>query len=378
MVKRKKQAAFASAAAGLLATAGIVGGAYVLTARVALAGEGCVRPDNGRSGPGHFLFITSACENAGPTEAVFPLHKGKSHGETVWYVNTESSDEADALARGVNFSPKLANAKGTAAVQVVTIVDGVVNFPATVDFSHKRVLVPGPNGFPPAKATPGPVGEPAYTPLIELPNGIVLNAPQIANESGKADKVLDLDTKSRQVTYLETHGFYEDKHVNYASFDSSSPVAAAIEDVTFAPALDAAPSPGAEGLPGAADASARETLTAFVNGPTGITNPDRQGLNSTLLDKGLSPLNQLHTTPILPLHSDIGDDTYAPLWDIHLLQWTDDAIAAGTRIQIRSVTEAMDRVTSGAALSIGPGGPGSTFQATGFIVNCPLISIESP
>src|SRR5205085_24500 len=35
-----------------------------------------------RSGPGHFIFQTSACENASDTVATLRLHKGTSHGKT--------------------------------------------------------------------------------------------------------------------------------------------------------------------------------------------------------------------------------------------------------------------------------------------------------
>src|SRR5581483_4688691 len=122
--------------------------------------------DSGR----HTLFVQSAVENADFSQVTLPLFKGTSRGRIVWYVVTESSSPSDAAARKVNSSPKLANAKGTKAVQKVQIVNGLIDFPATVDFSPARVVVPGPAGFPPAQALPGAVGEPDYSPLIELPN----------------------------------------------------------------------------------------------------------------------------------------------------------------------------------------------------------------
>src|SRR5712692_9681392 len=93
------------------------------------------------------LFIRSAQLNADFTQATLPLFRGTSHGQTVYFVITESSDRADAAARHVNFAPKLANAKGTPAVQIVTVVNGIVAFPATVDFSPRRLLTAGPAGF---------------------------------------------------------------------------------------------------------------------------------------------------------------------------------------------------------------------------------------
>jgi hypothetical protein len=335
----------------------------------AASSTACVSADNGRAGSGHFRFITSACENASSTTATLPLHRGTSNGQTVWYVVTDDSSASDAKARGVNYVPKLRNAIGSPAVQVVSVNNGVVEFPATVDFHHARHLQPGPTGFPPAAAEPPAVGNPGYSPLIKLPDGTVINAPQIANSSGRADKVLGLDTGHMTVQYKETEGRYEDKHVHYMSFESGSPIAATIEDVTFAPALNMVPKQGNEGL----KTSSREKLVAFVNGDTGTANPQRQGENSTVLD-GLDPHNILHETPVLPGHEDIGHDVYAPMWDVHFAEWTREAINAGDREELRSTDEVMERV--GKKLITSPGG--APFGPAGFVVNCPLLSIDVP
>ena len=77
------------------------------------AGFTCAPDDNGHTGAGHFRFLTSACEDAQSLIAQLPLHQGTSGGQTVYYVVTESSNKADAAARHVNYSPKLANAIGT-------------------------------------------------------------------------------------------------------------------------------------------------------------------------------------------------------------------------------------------------------------------------
>jgi hypothetical protein len=378
-----------AAAAAVLSLTGLIGFQALLPSLAAAKSkdENCEPADNGRAGPGHFRFVTSACENEGTTLATLPLHRGTSKGQTVWYVVMDSSDENDARTRGVNFVPKLVNAKGTPAVQNATIRNGVVDFPGTVDFGHKRVLVPSATGFPPAQASPPAFGDSKYSPLVQLPNGIVINAPQVANNTGQADKVVrinragdgegneDGESKGRShsqtasVVYRETEGFYEDKHVHYASFDSSSSVAAAIEDVTYAPNLGTAPAPGDE----APATSAREALAAFTNGPTGRNNPERQGLNSALLD-GLDPFNILHESPILPQHSDVGSLEYSPLWDAHFAEWTQEAINAGARVQLRSYDEVLDRVAQGNVT----GFRGSPFGPSGPVVNCPLISIDIP
>jgi hypothetical protein len=329
----------------------------------------CVGDNNGNPGPGHFRFITSGCENEGSIVAQFPLQRGTSKGQAVWYVVTDSSNKADALTRHVNFAPKLANAVGTPGVQSVSMKNGVIDFPATVDFTPKRVLKAGPNGFPPAKASPPAAGNSGYSPLIKLPSGIVINAPQIANSTGHADKAIKLDTATGTVLYQETEGRYEGKHVHYASFESGSPVAATIEDVTYAPALNTVPKAGADGL----KTSARERLVALVNGPTGITNPGRQGVNSTILDDA-DPHNILQEVPVLPKHSNVGDLKYAPAWDVHLAEWTPEAIASGERVELRSGDD-VDLQVSMKTVT-GPGG--AKFGPSNFTVNCPLISIDLP
>ncbi|PZS24925.1 MAG: hypothetical protein DLM58_23705 [Pseudonocardiales bacterium] len=339
----------------------------------------CLPADSGRAGAGHFRFNTGACENGTTDVTAFtlPLHKGTHKGQTVWYVIMDVSDEATALRLGVNFAPKLANAKGTAGVQKVTVgADGTVDFPGTVDFKRTRVLTAGPNGFPPAPgAQPPSVGDSHYTPLIQLPNGTVENAPQVANDSGKAHKVLKLDTSGMKVLFRAQNGFYENKAVHYASFDSSDATVAAIEDVTYAPLLKTIPGPNDEDV----KTSAREQLIAFINGPSG---PFGQGVNYALQTGGAnpSPKNLLHETPQLPHHDDVGSLDYTPMWDVHLAEWTQAAIDAGARVQMRDVNTVLDQKVKAQApdpaLVTGPGG--KPYGAANVIVNCPLVSIDIP
>ncbi|MGE5094588.1 MAG: hypothetical protein ACM3SO_05580 [Betaproteobacteria bacterium] len=306
---------------------------------------------------GRTLFVGSAVENGNGT-ATLPLYRGTSHGRTVYYVILDSSDGNDADALGVNKSSKLANARGTAAVQRAAIVNGTIDFPASVDFSANRVVSPGPTGFPPAAAEPGSVGEPGYSPLIQLPNGIVRNAPQVANDSGSHDKVVSIDTVNMRVTLRETDGVANGRAVKYISTDSSDPGAAALEGSTYAPALNAAPFVGIDGT-----GSARTSLAAFVNGQTGAANPQRQGLNSALLD-GLDPLNVLRWTP--------NQGRYSPLWDVHPAQWSAAAVAAGQNVRQWSWGDVSELADKGAIT--GPGG--AAFGPAGFIVNCPIVSSD--
>jgi hypothetical protein len=342
----------------------------------------CVAADSGRSGPGHFRYNTSACENGtlDVTAFTLPIHRGTSKGKTVWYVVMDTSNRATSARLGVNFAPKLANAKRTKAVQRVTVApDGTVDFPGTVDFNHKRVLTPSAPGFPPAPgARPPAVADAQYSPLIQLPSGVVENAPQIANDSGQADKVITIDKAKMTVVFRAQHGFYENKSVHYASFDASDPTVAAIEDVTYAPNLNAAPKANDENI----KTSAREQLIAFLNGPASPGNNLDQGVNFALLTGGdnPSPLNLLHETPVLPNHADVGSLDYTPMWDVHFAVWTQAAIDAGDRTQYRNVDTVLDNLVASVdgapPLVTGPGG--KRYGAAGVIVNCPLVSIDIP
>jgi hypothetical protein len=88
------------------------------------------------------------------------------------------------------------------AVQAVQLVGGQVHFAGTVDFSPERMLMPGPTGFPPALALPGAIGDADYSPLISTGDGIVLNAPQVANISGFNDSVVSIDLSFGNVSQL--------------------------------------------------------------------------------------------------------------------------------------------------------------------------------
>src|SRR5262249_45555134 len=207
-----------------------------------------------------------------------------------------------------------------------------------------HVIVPGPTGFPPATAQPGAVGETGYSPLVQVvfkDKTVVLNAPQIANATGQADKIVSISP--RTVSYRETDGCYDNESVHYASFDASDPATAAIEDVTYAPALGATPSAGCSDAAAPAPNCARESLIAFTNGQTGAGNIQRQGLNAALLD-GPPPLNILQEIPEANSQFD-----YSPMWDVHLENWTAAAVAAGLNVRQTDFSTALAQVSTGNA-----------------------------
>jgi hypothetical protein len=298
------------------------------------------------------VFVPGAVLNADHT-VTLTLHRGRSGAQQVWYTVTEASDSGHADTWKASVAQKLANARGTAAVQKVTLdPDGTVVFPATVDFSPVHLITPGPAGFPPVAAAPGAVGGPGYSPLIQLPDGAILNAPQLANSSGRADKVTAIDPAAGTVTHLLTDGFARGNKVVYISTESTDPGAAAIEDVTYAPALNAAPFAGGDGTD-----SARAGLAAFTNGATGAGNPQRQGLNSALLGEG-DPLNVLAWLP--------NQGRYSPLWDVHLTAWA----PGQTPTRQTEFAKVADLAAAGKVTAF----PTGRWAPSGFIVNCPLIA----
>ena len=316
---------------------------------------------------------TSFKENAGPTIVTYPLYRGTSQGRDVYYVITDASNLSVAQALGVNYTPKLARAAGTAAVQNSASQIGSgngIDFPASVDFAPAHVLTPSAQGFPPAAAQPGAVGEPGYSPLVRVifrDTTVVLDAPQIANATGQADKIVSIAPNHSTVSYRETDGCYDDESVHYASFDSSDQTAAAIEDVTYAPDLNAAPSPGCADPAVVAANCSREPLIAFTNGQTGATNPERQGDNAAILDQE-APLNILKEVPEPTAQFD-----YSPMWDIHFETWTDTAVAEGLNVRQTDFSAAQQQVTNGLATGFPAGAP---FGPSGFIVNCPVVSLD--
>ncbi|MFL6165447.1 MAG: hypothetical protein ACJ710_04120 [Ornithinibacter sp.] len=321
--------------------------AAAAAATAVLAGPASPAQASGRT-----VFVPGVSVSADGDTATFPLRTGRTtDGRAVEFVVIEASTSAAADRFDVNVVNKLRNA-GTAAVQRVTLDRGAVVFPATVDFTPSRVVAPTPGtGWPPVVATPGSRGEAGYSPLIRLPDGSVLNAPQIGNGTGLHDKVVSIDRTSRTVTLRLTDGFSRGKAVVYLSTDATAEGPAALEGATYAPRLDAAPRAGDDST-----ASARAGLAAFINGPTG--NPaTRQGINSALLGEG-DPLNVLAWLP--------GQGRYSPLWDVHLTAWAPGATPTRqTRFADVEDLAAAGKVTAP---------DGSPWGASHVIVDCPIIA----
>jgi hypothetical protein len=140
--------------------------------------------------------------------------------------------------------------------------------------------------------------------------------------------------------------------------DTSIPLGAAIEHNTFAP-LMAKLHLGADDSFG----SPIERIFIATNGPENgqCNNPQRQGLSADLAD-GFRPNNVLGGIPTIALD-------YSPAWDAQLFAWTQAAIDAGYRGQVREEFQILTFVQDG--LLTGPGG--AKFGSSGFSINCPIV-----
>ncbi len=291
------------------------------------------------------LLLASATK-LGPKAGTMtlPAFRGKSSRGEVRYIVTESSNRADAARRGVIFAPELRNALGTKAVQKATLSGNRLSFAGTVDFAPKTVVVPGDQGFPPAKVVPGAVGDARYSPLVSTGNGIVLNASHVANGSGRSDGVVSLDRTKQLATLKTLTGFFGGQTVRYLRTDASVDVVAALEGSTLAKNLDFAPGAGSNG-----PRSVRSAIIPIVSGPRGKANAQRQGLQSVVLGEG-SPLNITRSIP--------GTAAYSPIWDVHPAVWSESA----TPKRLTSSAQVAAAVRAG---RLGSGGGGSANASLG-------------
>ena len=240
-----------------------------------------------------------------------------------------------------------------------------MTFPGTVDFKPVRSVTPGPDGFPPTKAAPGAIGDAAYSPLVTTDGKIVLNATQVANNTGQLDAVTNLDTSAKQVRLKLLHGFTGGKKIAYLRLDASVDVVSALEESVYAKNLGLAPAEGDDN----SATSSRSPIIPIVNGARGKANPNRQGLQSAVLGEG-EPLNIQATFP--------GDPSYSPLWDIVPAVWSDAAIAAGKRKLVTSATVVATLAKAGDLTSAGMGAVNEDLgglKSLGAISNCPTVAV---
>ncbi len=339
-------------------------------------------------GPVKLLRAASKIDPVANT-VTLPLYRGQmTDGRRVWFILTDTDDKANADGLGLNFSSKLTYlAVGRAVRDAHLEKNGSLTFSrGTVDFSPKRRLVPGraPNFFPPKVAHPGSVGDASYSPFIRIVNAgnHIYNAPVIAfgssakqiaschsrpNYNVVHDRVLHVCPKGGgngggTVTLRTTPVFSFARPSLYISMEASDPVPATLDQGTLAPAMADVPT-------GRDDSafSGIERLFVIANGPMGANNPQRQGLNSAIHDRGpggkpLPPIQVIGGVPTIALD-------YSPLWDLNLGAWTKQAVAKGYRSRLIDEFQYLDMVRKG--WITGP--KGKRFGSTGIVVNCPIV-----
>lgn len=306
-----------------------------------------------------------------------PLYKGymKKTNKIVWYILTDTSDEAQASALGLNFSAKLsfaANGARTATLRA----DGALVFDAgEVNFRPKREVVPGPasHPFPPLSASPGSVGDAEYSPLVVIRNagGTIYNAPIVAFDVHESqinfpnggvdytkvhDEVVAIDPINQTVTFQLINGFSFGKPVWYISTDANDQTLAAIEGDTYAPLLKKIETGGDDSF-----SSPVERLFLALNGPENCKNPQRSGIYAALLD-GHRPNNVIGGIPTVA-------NDYSPLWDVQPYEWTADAVAKGYRSQLREEFQILTLVQDGFLTGMN----GKKFGSVGLINDCPIV-----
>ncbi|MGB6530006.1 MAG: hypothetical protein WBF33_18025 [Candidatus Nitrosopolaris sp.] len=334
-------------------------------------------------GPYQLLKSGKVDLNAGTI--TLPLYEGKvkiNGGKTTtneWYILTDTDDKGNADQLGLNYSPKLTYSSvgarnATLQKDTTWLFDG-----GAVDFKPVHGVTPNapPNAFPPKVYQAGSIGDKDYSPVVRVLNAgdHIYDAPIVAfgvdakilnafcngnpDYNIVHDKVVKICPQQMTVTLKLTSGFSFSRPVLYLSMDSNNPLTAALEGVTYAPGRLNSITTGHDD----SASSAIERLFAFINGPTGKDNPQRQGFNSALIDgPGLGPLNVLGGIPTVATD-------YSPLWDANLAQWTQKAIDNGYRSRLIDEFTILGFIQKGWVT--GPNG--NPFGTNDIIVNCPIV-----
>ena len=252
---------------------------------------------------------------------------------------------------------------------------------------------------------------PGYSPFIRIAGSdTVYNAPIVATGNGPYDVVNHTNTNEKAmgihiapspadspsgafqeswVDMLVTKGFDGSQPIVYLSTDAGQPLTAVLERSTYVPALNNASYNGGDDFLG----SARERLFGFVNGQTGVNNPNAQGFQHFAKDSPVSEnavqsntkfinamryggdiLNVFGDFPTLlsPRHA----DAYSPLWDAQLGLWTPKAVKEGLNKRQINENEVLNLAYSHPDLLTGVNpatGKPQLYGSVGVNINCAVI-----
>lgn len=350
-------------------------------------------------------------------------YAGTPHQEKVWYILEDASTSGAADDLGVNFAPKLANIgiSCPACVQTVHLINpspednhfgpAVISFAGAPDFSPTRIAVPGPDGFPLAKFQPGAVAGPGYSPFIQIAGSdTIYNAPIVATGNGPFDVTHHTNTGDRVlaihiapnptdspsgafqeswVDMLFVKGFDGGQPIVYLSTDAGQPLTAVLERSTYVPALNDVSFNGGDDFLG----SARERLFGFINGQTGVNNPQSQGFIHLVKDGFASEDASLSNTALINALRNGGDllnvfgdfptltdprhaDAYSPLWDAQLGLWTPKAVSEGLNKRQTEENQVLNLAFTHPDLLTGVNpatGQPQLYGSVGVDINCAVI-----
>ena len=324
--------------------------------------------------PDDMVYMTSTLGidlTQGDASVTLPLFKRQSPGgEEVFYIITEASDFNVANRLGVNFAPKLINAKGSGGEQAVTLENGIMQFKGAVDFAPVHIVEPGPEIFPPARIQAGAKADAEWSSVVVLPSGQVLNAQIVSNASGDHDRLKTIyrETLSDDLSILD--GFQGWRQYFYHLVtDASVEIAAALEKGVWAPRMAKLPTAG-QSVP--TDDSALLGFSPVLNGIADVSTGEDQGFKASIKNGGIDPINVFPYGP--------ENKNYSPLWDAHVSMWTEEAIGAKRVRRITSFEDLGNLVKAGDVTSafISPDGPGNAWlfelRPTQAIINCPVIA----
>ncbi len=354
--------------------------------------------------PEENLVLESAVAvNLSKDFATLPLHKGNVDGEPVWFVITDTSDEAIAEELGLNFAPKLSNITTgcpLCAQQVESkskiLGESEVTFEGKPDFSPERILKPGPTFFPPTLAQPGALADANYSPFVRVRGSdVVYNAPIVAvgdapfdatTHTNTHDRLLAIDTDEMTVDMGLIRGSANGKDIVYLNFEASNSVTATLERSVFTPNLALSSFPNGS----IRQDSARAEIFTFVNGPVGLESPPAQGITHLIRD-GLNDQElNLENTELLEALRNGGDlenvfevfptlldpalaQAYTPLWDLNVGVWSNAAVADGRNIALRDANRIRAVAATGELTSPG----GLPLASANEVINCPALGFTN-
>jgi hypothetical protein len=434
LARKRRLIAVLAALAAVLSLAGWAGAASAAPAAPGAQGG---KPPGESKGLGQLsgilptdkLTLPSAIEvNLSKEYVRLPIYPGVAyagtkHAEKVWYILEDASTQGAADDLGLNYAPKLANMAIDCpnCVQTVHLINlpasqnhfgpAPLSFAGAPNFSPTRIAVPGPNGFPLAKFQPGAVAGPGYTPFIRIAGSdTIYNAPIVATGNGPYDVVNHTNTSDKAMgihvapspadspsgsfqeswaDMLITKGFDGSEPIVYLSTDAGQPLTATLERSTYVPALNDASCNGCDDFLG----SARERLFGFVNGQSGVNNPNAQGFVHFAKDGPISEnavqtntkfinamrfggdiLNVFGDFPTLssPRHA----DAYSPLWDAQLGLWTLKAVKEGLNKRQINENEVLNLAFSHPDLLTGVNpatGQPQLYGSVGVDINCAVV-----